>query len=238
MQPNRIWIIAVIFLAATAATGQSQGRGRGRGRGREGEPPPVAAEEQQRRIQDEQRRAADYQRHLDEQVRAEQQRQAELQTQRRAAQLRAQQDYAAQLARQQAQLRAQRDYARDAYISTPHIYRYRIGGAYRETNQYGADLLRQAVNDGYRQGYRAGEADRLDHWKADYARSPAYIEATYGYAGGYVDRSDYSYYFREGFRRGYTDGYYSRLQYGSGSNGTNSILANVLAGILQLTTIH
>ena len=94
------------------------------------------------------------------------------------------------------------------------------------------------MRDGYRQGYRAGEADRLDHWKPDYARSPAYIEATYGYTGSYLDRSDYSYYFREGFRRGYTDGYYSRLQYGSGSNGTYSILANVLAGILQLTTIH
>lgn len=238
MQPIRVSIIALTFLAMAAGTGAAQGRGRGRGRGEEPPPPPVAPEEQQRRIQDEQRRAADYQRHLDEQLRAQQQRQAELQTQRRAAQLRAQQEYAAQLARQQAQLRAQRDYTREAYVSTPHVYRYRVGTAYRETNQYGVDLLRQAVNDGYQQGYRAGDADRLDHWKSDYARSPAYVEATYGYSGSYVDQSDYSSYFREGFRRGYQDGYSSRLQYGSNSNGTTSILANVLSGILQLTTIR
>src|SRR5437016_1223566 len=93
---------------------------------------------------------------IDEQIAAQQQRQAQLQTDRRLAQLRAQQEYAAQLARQQAQIRAQRDYARDAYVSAPHIYRYRMSGAYRETNQFGADLLRQSVNDGYRQGYRAG----------------------------------------------------------------------------------
>jgi hypothetical protein len=81
-------------------------------------------------------------------------------------------------------------------------------------------------------------ADRVDHWRPNYSRSPAYIEATYGYAGSYIDQSDYSYYFRQGFQRCYDDGYYNRFQYGTNTNGTYSILGNVLAGILQLTTIR
>jgi hypothetical protein len=195
----------------------------------------VAPDERARRIADEQRRAADYRRHLDDEVRAQQQREAELQTQRRVAQIQAQREYAAQLARQRAQLQAQRDYEREAYVTAPHVYRYRVGQAYQETNQYGADLLRQAVNDGYQQGYRAGAADRADHWRPDYTRSPAYVEATYGYNGSYVDQSDYSYYFRQGFQRGYNDGYANHFQYGSNAN---TILANVLNGILSLTRIR
>ena len=52
----------------------------------------------------------------------------------------------------------------------------------------------------------------------------AYQDANYGYNGYYVDQDDYNYYFREGFRRGYEDGYYSRYQYGSYSNGNYSML--------------
>ncbi len=117
-------------------------------------------------------------------------------------------------------------------------YRYQFNGAYHETNQYGVDMLRQAVNYGYQRGYQAGAADRQDHWRFDYQNSPEYREATFGYGGSYVDLSDYSYYFRQGFSRGYQDGYYSRLRYGSGSNGTFSILANVLGGILHLSNIR
>lgn len=224
----------VVFLLVAGTAAQSQGRGRGR----EGGPPPVSAEEQQHRIQDEQRRMTEYRQHLDQQARAEQQREASLQTARRAAQLRTQQEYAAELARRQAELRSAGDYAHEKYVTAPHTYRYRVSDAYRETNQFGADLLREAVRNGYTQGYRAGAADRADHWRFDYANSPAYQEATFGYGGRYVDRSDYSFYFRQGFQRGYSDGYYSRRKYGTLSNGTASILANVLGGILQLTTIH
>jgi hypothetical protein len=52
------------------------------------------------------------------------------------------------------------DYDRDPFFFTVSIYRYNRGGRYYETNQYGADLLRQAVNSGYEEGFRAGEADR------------------------------------------------------------------------------
>jgi hypothetical protein len=49
-----------------------------------------------------------------------------------------------------------------------------------------------------------------------------------------MDRSEYSYYFRQGFRRGYEDGYYSRYRYGSYRNGGYSILGQVLNTILSV----
>ena len=237
MKSTHLVSVATLLIVTSVTARAQDARGRGRG-GSEPPHPPVAVEEQQRRVADEQRRTADYRKHLDEQTRVAQQEAAQLQAQKRTAQYRAQQQYAAQLARQQAELRNERDYAKEAYVTTPHTYRFRVNGATRETNQFGVDALRQAVNLGYLEGYRSGQADRQDHWKANYANAPAYREATYGYTGSYVDQADYSYYFREGFQRGYDDGYNSRLQYGSNSNGNYSILSNVLSGILQLTTIH
>jgi hypothetical protein len=58
------------------------------------------------------------------------------------------------------------------------------------------------------------------------------------YSGYYVDRDDYNYYFREGFSRGYEDGYDSRYQYGRYSNGTSSILGAVLSSILNLQSLR
>src|SRR6185436_16253522 len=110
--------------------------------------------------------------------------------------------------------------------------------SYYETNQYGANLLRQAVNYGYEQGYRSGQADRQDRWNSNYQDSYAYQDANYGYSGYYVDRDDYNYYFREGFRRGYEDGFDSRSQYGRYSNGKYSILGNILSGILNLESLR
>ena len=73
------------------------------------------------------------------------------------------------------------DYDNDPYFYTAPVYRYNRGGAYYETNQYGADSLRQAVNLGYQEGFRAGAADREDNWRPDYRNSFAYQDATYGY---------------------------------------------------------
>jgi len=100
------------------------------------------------------------------------------------------------------------------------------------------DVLRQAVNLGYQQGYQTGMADRRDRAPANYRRAFAYQDANYGYNGNYVPQSDYNYHFRQGFQRGYDDGYASRSQYGTYSNGNASILSNILSGILGLTTIH
>lgn len=238
---QRISMMIAALAAATALSGVAnaqgdQGRGRGRGHDHDKDQQPQASQDDQRkRMQDEQRRTDEYRRHLDEQVRAAQQQAAALQQSRRTSHYQAQQEYAEQLQRQQEQLRAERRYDNDPYVVAAPIYRYSYGGGYHETNQYGADVLRQAVNDGYRRGYRAGVADREDHWRADYTHSPEYREGTFGYSGSYVDLSDYQYYFRQGFQRGYQDGYSSRFRYGNESNGGASILASVLTGILQLT---
>jgi len=57
-----------------------------------------------------------------------------------------QQRYLEQLRRDQLRLQQWRynDYG-------PYNYRYRRGGSYYETNQYGAEMLRRAVNDGYQE---------------------------------------------------------------------------------------
>ena len=154
------------------------------------------------------------------------------------AQYRYQQQYWLRL--QQIRLQNARIYNsnQNAYFYAASNYRYSRGGSYYETNQYGANLLRQAVNYGYEQGFRSGQADRQDHWRSSYQDSYAYKDANYGYSGYYVDQGDYNYYFREGFRRGYEDGYDSGHQYGSYSNGRYSILGSVLSVVLNLQSLR
>lgn len=113
-------------------------------------------------------------------------------------------------------------------------YRYYRDNRYYEVNQYGAELLQRAINNGYEEGYRAGSADRQDGWQFDPEGCDAFSDATFGYDGYYVDIAEYQHYFREGFRRGYEDGYYERYQYGSYSNGKYAILGTVLNVILNL----
>ena len=237
MKRARVVSTALLLLVVGgSAMAHAQGN-----QGRKPAPPPprpVSPAEQKQRVQAQQQRATQYNQRLPQQVHIVQQQTAQLQQQRRTAQPRVQQQYAAQLQQQQRRLQAPRNYSNDPYITTPHTYSYRVSGVTRQTNQYGADVLRQAVNYGYQQGYQSGQADRVDHWASNYQNSAAYQDANYGYSGNYVDQSDYNYYFRQGFQRGYTDGYNSRLQYGSSSNGSYSILANVLTSILGLQSIQ
>lgn len=238
---------ALLFVAASA---DAQGRGRGRGdqkghddqKDQHGRGQQVSQQEQQRRMDEDRQRQVDYQRRLNEQVRAAQIRAAELQNQRRAAQFEEHQRYLQALQRQQQEqlerARAARSYDRDPYYTTAPTYRYRFGSTVRETNQYGVDVLRHAVDLGYQQGYRTGQADRRDRSPANYQRAFAYQDANYGYGGNYVPESDYNYYFRQGFQRGYDDAYGNRLQYGTVSNGNPSILSNILSTILGLTSIR
>jgi len=155
------------------------------------------------------------------------------------AQYRFQQDYYEHLREQQQRIAAQRhDFYNDPYYYTAPVYRYYRGGTYYEINQYGADQLRQAVNTGYEEGYRAGVADREDNWRGDYQDSYAYQDATYGYSGYYLSPGDYQYYFRQGFQRGYEDGYNSQYQYGYYSNGSYGVLGNILQAILNLQMLR
>lgn len=181
-----------------------------------------------------------YRQQLEQQERLAQQRVSLLQRQKRLAHHRFQERYLARLREQQVRLRDTNDYDydRDPYFSTAPDYRYYRSGKSYETNEYGADSLREAVNHGYEEGFRAGQADREDGWEADYRNSYAYQDASYGYNGYYVDQDEYRYYFREGFRRGYEDGYNSRSQYGSYANGQYNILGAIVSQILNLQPIY
>jgi hypothetical protein len=151
------------------------------------------------------------------------------------AQYRFQQQYWEGERQQQMRFRDDRhDYNNDPYFYTAADYRYNRGGQYYETNQYGANVLREAVNNGYQEGFLAGQADRQDGWRSDYLDSNVYQDANYGYDGYYVAQDDYNYYFREGFSRGYEDGYSGRFRYGRHSSGRYTILGAVLGSILDM----
>jgi hypothetical protein len=184
-------------------------------------------EQQQSRIQ--QQRLNQYSQQRRQQDRLAQQREQLLQQQQRQAHLRFQQQYLERLRQDQINLQNARSYE----YSTPK-YRYSRSGRYYQTNQYGVDMLRQAVNCGYEEGVRAGQADREDRARFSYRDSYAYQDATYGYNGYHVDLNEYRYYFREGFNRGYQDGYYGRFQYGRNTNGAFSLLGNILQQVFNV----
>jgi hypothetical protein len=120
-------------------------------------------------------------------------------------------------------------------------YRVNRGGRWYTTDQRGADLLRQAVNEGYRQGFNAGRSDYQGNRRGSWSSQSVYRTGTYGYQNG-VDRTQYQYYFRQGFQRGYQDGSNSRYQngyngdfdYGTYNNGTPSILGTILNQLLNI----
>jgi hypothetical protein len=218
------------------------------GKKQERAPRVQAAVQQQQHVAKQEQRAIRSNQNVDQRTRIVQRQTAQLQRQR-AAQYQVEQRNAARLLQQrqrlqQEQLRLQQQRLQAArnprvvYVNTAPRYRYIVRGVPRQTSQYGADALRQAVNYGYREGFRTGRSDRVNGYAANYANSAEYRNATYGYSGNYVDRSDYNYYFREGFQRGYDDGYYGRSQYGNYTNGSASILGTVLTSLLGLQAIR
>lgn len=206
------------------------------------EPPRARRDpqEQQALIRQHEQRLPQYRDLLDQQQRAAERRAAELEQQKRQAAFAFQREYLARLRDQESRVRQREryDYDHDPFFFTPSRYRYSRDGHRFETNQYGRNLLQQAVNYGYEEGFHAGQADRQDHWPSNYLDCYAYQDANYGYEGFYVDRDDYNYYFREGFRRGYQDGYGTRPRYGTVSRNKVAILASVLAGILTYELIR
>jgi hypothetical protein len=197
----------------------------------------LSREQQERRIREERQRAERYRDERRDWQRRAAQRAQRLQQQRRMAQYRYQQQYYDRLREQQVRWSARSyDYRNDPYYYTPDRYRYSYQGSWQRTNRYGADLIRQAINYGYREGLNAGRADRQDGWRNDYRNSYAYLDANYGYNGYYIPQGEYNYYFRQGFQRGYVDVYYSRDQDGRYDDNYDSanILQAVLAAILNL----
>lgn len=112
-------------------------------------------------------------------------------------------------------------------------YRVYRNGSYYQTDQRGAELLRQAVNQGYQQGYQQGQQDRQYRRSGGYYGSNTYRNGTYGYQS-YVDRQQYQHYFQQGFQRGYQDGYNTRNQYGIRQGGSVNILGTILSSILKI----
>lgn len=125
--------------------------------------------------------------------------------------------------------------------SNTNRYRVNRNGSYYNTDQRGADLLRQAVNAGYQQGFEAARNDRNRNRRGTYSNSSIYQSGTHGYQS-YVNQSQYQYYFRQGFQRGYQDGsntryqndYNGQYQYGYSNNGSMSILGTILNQILNI----
>jgi hypothetical protein len=134
-------------------------------------------------------------------------------------------------------------YNGNANANTNRNHRYRVNrnGSYYNTDQRGVDLLRQAVNAGYQQGFQAARNDRNRNRRGSYSTSNVYQSGTYGYQS-YVSQSQYQYYFRQGFQRGYQDGsntryqndYDGQYQYGYNNNGSMSILGTILSQILNI----
>jgi hypothetical protein len=147
----------------------------------------------------------------------------------------------AQQRQREEQLRLQNMRNRNVYgnygsygTQTNRGYRVYRNGGYYQTDQRGINLLQQAVNSGYQQGVRAGQADRANRRGGYYNRSSVYQSGNYGYQS-YVDSSQYRYYFQQGFERGYQDGYNSRYQYGTNNNGTFNILGTILQQVLNFS---
>ena len=112
-------------------------------------------------------------------------------------------------------------------------WRVNRNGSWHNVDQRQADLLRQAVNEGYRQGYTAGRQDHNYRRLSNWGGSSIYRNGSYGYQS-YVDRSLYQHYFQQGFQKGYQDGYNSTYRYGSYNNGSVNILGSILGSILNL----
>lgn len=152
---------------------------------------------------------------------------------------------------QQAQRRAQQEYAEYqqfsrygnsygnnyGYVNPGRRvgwYRINRGGSYYNVDQRQYQLLQNAVNQGYRQGYNAGVRDRRYGRNDDYYYNDnVYRSGSYGYQS-YVARDQYQYYFQQGFERGYQDGINSTYRYGYRTNNGLNVLGNVLSSILQI----
>jgi hypothetical protein len=138
-----------------------------------------------------------------------------LRQQKRIAHLRFREAYRQRLLKQRAAImNARYDYYNDPFYYTGPSYRYLRGGQYYTTNEIGIGALKQALNQGYKEGFRAGRADREDRWRYDPRSSFAYQDANYGYDG--------------------------RRKYGSGGDDNNEwwIAAGVIGAILVIQAIN
>lgn len=192
------------------------------------------AKERQKEIEKQHKRFEKYDDRLRKQQEIAEQRRRRLEQENRLAHARYQQSYKERMEERRRDLHNKYDHdlRNDPFFDAPPRFRYYRGHKYFNVNRYVAEVLKDAVDYGYEQGYYAGRADYEDGWRFSYKDCYAYEDATYGYTGYYVDLNEYRYYFREGFRHGYEDGYYNVFYFGRYENGRHRILADILARII------
>ncbi len=105
--------------------------------------------------------------------------------------------------------------------------RDRDGDRNRNGSYSRSEVRRVAVDNGYREGYRAGRDDRASGRSNNYRDSGTYRDASIGYRDSYGDRALYQRSFQDGFRRGYNDGYDNRSSR-RGSSRVGSVLGDIL----------
>jgi hypothetical protein len=230
--------VAVVQTQAGRPAGWDKGKKVGWGNGNVPPGQRHSQDRQKQLIREQQQRVAIYRQSWIDQQRSAQQYAAQLQQNRRAAAYAYQQAYFARLQQQQNALRNNYNYNNDPYFYTSPSYSYMRGGSTYQVNQYGADQLRQAINSGYSEGFRSGQADQQDRFTSGYQNSYAYQNANFGYSGYAGDQDSYNHYFRQGFSKGYEDGYNSRSQYGTATNGKYTVLGTVLSTILNLQNLR
>ena len=126
------------------------------------------------------------------------------------------------------QQKAQRQYERRMYRLSNQYGNY-------TTDDRGIQILRDAVNRGYQQGFYAGQNARRTGYNSSYTGMSMYQRGNYGY-NSYVNSTQYRYYFQQGFQRGYQDGYYSRNQYGYRTNNGMNILGSILSSLFNISS--
>lgn len=113
---------------------------------------------------------------------------------------------------------------------------------YTQTDRYDQDdrydrreVLRQAVNRGYQQGFSEGQMDRRSGRRMDYYDSGTYRSATFGFSRAYGSgmRDRYQRAFQRGFERGYEDGYNTRYRYGYRTNNGLQVVGSLLNSIIN-----
>lgn len=105
-----------------------------------------------------------------------------------------------------------RRYARGGY-GAPPVYGPRGprgGPVYAGRGARGGVYASPALENGYRDGYEAGQDDREDGDRFDPIRPTRYREGDRGYQSRYGSRDDYKRDYRAAFQQGYADGYYGR----------------------------
>ena len=122
-----------------------------------------------------------------------------------------------------AETRERRDHRRDERDGR-YDDRYERNDGYYGDGGY-SNSNRQAVMEAaYREGLRAGRNDRARNRQYDYERHQAYRNASSGSRGQYGDADAY----REGFRRGYDEGYRDDRYRTNSGGGWGEILGGIL----------